>query len=66
MRRARDGGAVAQQRQPRRHGGPRRNIKPRSKLRAKKDTRRKAPRKTLAKKYGPFEEKPRRVEEGRL
>ena len=50
----------------RRHGGPRRNIKPRSKLRAKKDTRRKAPRKTLAKKYGPFEEKPRRVEEGRL
>ena len=50
----------------RRHGGPRRNIKPRPKLRAKKDTRRKAPRKTLAKKYGPFEEKPRRVEEGRL
>ena len=33
----------------RRHGGPRRNIKPRPKLRAKKDTRRKAPRKTLAK-----------------
>ena len=50
----------------RRNGGPRRNVKPRPKLRAKKDTRWKVPRKTLGKKYGPFAEKERRVVEGRL
>ena len=45
-----------------RRNGPRR----REKLRAKKDKRGKAPRKMLAKKYGPYEEKERRVREGRL
>ena len=49
----------------RRNNGPRSRM-PRPKLRAKKDTRMKAPRKMLAKLNGPWPEKPRRVVEGRL
>ena len=49
----------------RRNNGPRSRM-PRPKLRAKKDTRMKAPRKMLAKMHGPWPEKNRRVVEGRL
>ena len=49
----------------RRNNGPRSRM-PRPKLRAKKDTRMKAPRKMLAKMHGPWPEKPRRVVDGFL
>ena len=49
----------------RRNNGPRSRM-PRPKLRAKKDTRMKAPRKMLAKMHGPWPDKHRRVVEGYL